>query len=98
MLNAGRRLEGKVALVTGGASGMGASHVRRLAAEGAQVAITDVAADAGEGLAQELRDAGHGVTFHRLDVADAAAWRQVVAEVAGAHGPVDVLVNNAGVQ
>jgi len=92
------RLEGKVAVVTGGASGMGASHVRRLTAEGARVAITDIAADAGGELAEELRDAGLAVSFHRLDVADAAAWQQVVRDVEQALRPVDVLVKNPGVQ
>jgi 3alpha(or 20beta)-hydroxysteroid dehydrogenase len=92
------RLRGKVAVVTGGASGMGASHVRRLAAEGASVAVTDLAADAAEELASELRTDGVAVSAHRHDVADAASWEQVVAEVEAAHGGIDVLVNNAGVQ
>jgi 3alpha(or 20beta)-hydroxysteroid dehydrogenase len=92
------RLEGKVVVVTGGASGMGASHVRCLAREGAKVAVTDLAADGAADLAAELRAAGHEVSAHRHDVADAASWRQVVAEVEQAHGPIGVLVNNAGVQ
>jgi len=97
-MDTGRRLAGKVAVVTGGASGMGASHVRSLAAEGAEVVITDIAADAATELAEELRAAGHEASSHRLDVADRAAWEQVVADVERAHGPIGVLVNNAGVQ
>jgi NAD(P)-dependent dehydrogenase (short-subunit alcohol dehydrogenase family) len=97
-LNPGQRLAGKVAVVTGGASGMGASHVRSLAREGAKVAIADIASDAGTALADELRAAGHEASYHRLDVSDPDAWRQVVADVESAHGPADVLVNNAGVQ
>ena len=84
--------------MTGGASGMGASHVRSLAGEGAKVAITDIASDAGTALADELQAAGHEASYHRLDVSDRDAWRQVVADVESAHGPIDVLVNNAGVQ
>src|SRR5829696_3702218 len=94
----GHRLAGKVAVVTGGASGMGASHVRSLATEGAKVAITDIASDAGDQLADELAAAGCDASFHRLDVADPAGWQQVVADVVRAHGAIDVLVNNAGVQ
>src|SRR4051794_20827090 len=77
---------------------MGASHVRRLAQEGARVAVTDIAADAAEELASELRLAGHEASAHHHDVADAGAWRRVVGEAEQAHGRVDVLVNNAGVQ
>jgi 3alpha(or 20beta)-hydroxysteroid dehydrogenase len=98
MSNTGQRLAGKVAVVTGGASGMGASHVRSLASEGAKVAFTDIAPDAGAELADELRAAGYPATYHRHDVSDAAGWQQVVADVERAHGAIDVLVNNAGVQ
>ena len=94
----GQRLAGKVAVVTGGASGMGASHVRSLAGEGAKVAIADIASEAGTALADELQAAGHEASYQRLDVSDPDAWRQVVADVELAHGPIDVLVNNAGVQ
>jgi NAD(P)-dependent dehydrogenase (short-subunit alcohol dehydrogenase family) len=97
-LNTGQRLGGKVAVVTGGASGMGASHVRSLAREGAKVAIADIASDAGTALAHELQAAGHEASYHRLDVSGRDGWRQVVADVETAHGPIDVLVNNAGVQ
>jgi NAD(P)-dependent dehydrogenase (short-subunit alcohol dehydrogenase family) len=97
-VNIGSRVAGKVALVTGGASGMGAAHVRALAREGARVAITDIAVDAGAQLVDELQGAGSEVGFYRHDVTDADSWRQVVTEVERAHGRIDVLVNNAGIQ
>jgi NAD(P)-dependent dehydrogenase (short-subunit alcohol dehydrogenase family) len=94
----GSRVAGKVALVTGAAGGMGAEHVRALAREGATVAIADLEAEAGARLADEIGAAGGQAASYRLDVADAGAWREVVAEVEQAYGRVDVLVNNAGVQ
>ncbi len=94
----GSRVAGKVALVTGGASGMGAAHVRALAREGATVVITDVAEEAGAQLADEIRAAGGEAASRRLDVTDADAWRALVADVEQAQGRLDVLVNNAGVQ
>ena len=97
-MDTGRRLAGKVVVVTGGASGMGASHARSLAQEGAAVAITDIASDAGEALAEQLRAAGHAASYHHLDVTDPAGWQHVVADVERARGAVGVLVNNAGVQ
>jgi 3alpha(or 20beta)-hydroxysteroid dehydrogenase len=97
-MSVGSRVAGKVALVTGGAGGMGAAHVRALAREGATVVITDVADEAGERVADEIRAAGGAAASHRLDVTDADAWRALVADVEEAHGRLDVLVNNAGVQ
>ncbi len=85
------RFEGKTALVTGGASGIGAATARRLAAEGARVGIGDVNEDGARELAGEID--GHGC---RLDVTDTASVRAGVAAVEAALGPVDVLVNNAG--
>ena len=73
--------------------GMGAAHVRELAAEGADVVLTDVADGAGEALAADLRDEGHGARYARLDVTDSTQWATVVAELQALH----VLVNNAGV-
>jgi 2-hydroxycyclohexanecarboxyl-CoA dehydrogenase len=85
------RFEGKTALVTGGASGIGAATARLLAAEGARVGIGDVNEDGARELAGELD--GHGC---KLDVTDTASVRAGVAAIEGALGPVDVLVNNAG--
>lgn len=88
------RLEGKVAIITGAAQGMGAAHARRFVAEGAKVVITDINRDAGEALASEL---GERAMFHALDVADDASWAAVVAAGKEQFGPVTVLVNNAGI-
>ena len=92
------RVAGKVALITGAAQGMGAAHARVLAREGATVAVADIATDAGERLAGELREAGGRSSYHDHDVTDPHAWRGLVAAVEQAHGPIDILVNNAGVQ
>ena len=98
LVNTGSRVAGKVALVTGGAGGMGAAHVRALAREGAAVAIADLAAEPAAQLADELRAGGSEVSSHRHDVIDSVSWQHVIADVERALGPIDVLVNNAGVQ
>ena len=93
------RVAGKVALITGAAQGMGAAHARVARARGRQRSpIADIATDAGERLAGELRDAGGRSSYHDHDVTDPDAWRELVAAVEQAHGPIDVLVNNAGIQ
>jgi 3alpha(or 20beta)-hydroxysteroid dehydrogenase len=90
----GNRLEGKVALVTGGARGMGEATCRLFVAEGAKVAIADVLVDEGGALAAEL---GEAAVFMKLDVTSETEWELAVAEVEAAFGSLDVLVNNAGV-
>lgn len=84
------RLEGLTAMVTGGAKGIGAAVVRRLADEGARVVIFDRNADIAESLAQEC---GSGTAVARVDMTDFPALRALIAE----HGPFDIAVNNAGV-
>lgn len=88
------RLDGKVAIVTGGAMGQGAAIVRAYVAEGAQVVIGDVAKEQGQALADEL---GDRATFVALDVSDAASWAAALDATHTAYGPVTVLANNAGI-
>ena len=92
-----RSVAGKVVLVTGAGSGMGRATAEVFAAEGALVALTDLAGSPIEDIAAGLRARGHQARALVLDVSDAAAIRAVVPEVAAAFGGLDVLVNNAGV-
>lgn len=89
------RFVNKVAIVTGGASGIGAAIVHEFAAEGAAVAIFDINKPGGESYAAELIAAGHRVSFHHVDVSDAEAVAQAVNAVAAAHGKINYLVNSA---
>jgi NAD(P)-dependent dehydrogenase (short-subunit alcohol dehydrogenase family) len=86
------RFDGKVALVTGGASGIGAATVRALVAEGARVALLDVDAAAGDAVA-----AASGALFVRCDVSDGARWRAAVGRVVEQWGRLDLVHLNAGV-
>ncbi len=88
------RLDGKVALISGAARGMGASHARYFVAEGAQVVLGDVLDEPGGKLAAELGDAA---LFTHLDVTDEASWHAAVALAQERFGRLDVLVNNAGI-
>ena len=87
------RLDGRVAVVTGGARGQGASHAERLAREGATVISVDVLDDAGEETAERLRADGLDVSYRHLDVTDRACWKALVTDCER----LDVLVNNAGI-
>lgn len=88
------RVAGRVALVTGGARGMGAAHARALVAEGARVVVADVLDEQGEALVAELGGAGR---FVRLDVTSEADWTAAVETTTSVFGGLDVLVNNAGI-
>jgi 3alpha(or 20beta)-hydroxysteroid dehydrogenase len=85
-------LDGRVALVTGGARGQGAAEARMFAREGATVVITDVLDDVGEQTAGAL-----GCEYHHLDVSSEAEWEAVVADTVARHRRLDVLMNNAGI-
>lgn len=91
------RVEGKVAIVTGAAQGMGRSHAMLLAEEGATVIATDVNEAAGKATVQDIVDAGGKAIFIRHDVTKAADWENVVAHATSEYGKVDILVNNAGI-
>src|ERR1700748_2941830 len=87
------RVDGKVALISGGARGMGAEHARALVAEGAKVVIGDILDDEGKALADEIGDAGRYV---HLDVTQADEWDAAVTTAVSEFGKLNVLVNNAG--
>ncbi|MBA2933920.1 glucose 1-dehydrogenase [Sphingomonas sp. CGMCC 1.13654] len=89
-----RRLDGKVAIITGAARGMGESHARIFAREGAKLVITDRNAEGGQALADEI---GGDCRFVPQDVTKPEDWERVVAEAEKAFGKVDILVNNAGI-
>jgi NAD(P)-dependent dehydrogenase (short-subunit alcohol dehydrogenase family) len=91
------RLEGKVAVVTGGAFGMGADIARLFAAEGAKVAIADILEDEGPKRVAEIEAAGGAARYWKLDVSQDSEWAQFVQSAQGAFGQIDILVNNAGV-
>ncbi|HIA48369.1 MAG TPA: SDR family oxidoreductase [Candidatus Hydrogenedentes bacterium] len=86
------RVEGKVVIVTGGASGLGAADARMLAMHGAQVVLTDVDAEGGRAVAEET-----GGEFIEQDVSDEESWPALIDGVMEKYGKLDVLVNNAGI-
>jgi 3alpha(or 20beta)-hydroxysteroid dehydrogenase len=87
-------LDGKVAIVTGGARGMGATHVRKLAKEGAKVIISDLDEESGEQLAEEI---GEQAIFVKHDVTNLDDWNNIISKGKEAFGSINVLVNNAGI-
>ena len=91
------RLTGKIAIITGGAYGMGAVTAKLFAKEGAIVVIADLLDDEGAGVVGEIEAAGGSAGYYHMDVTKEADWAAVVAAVSTAHGRIDILVNNAGI-
>jgi NAD(P)-dependent dehydrogenase (short-subunit alcohol dehydrogenase family) len=91
------RLENKVALISGGARGMGAVEAKMFAQEGAKVVIGDVLDEDGKQTEAEINEAGGECVFVHLDVTDETAWQDAVAAAVDRFGKLDILVNNAGI-
>ena len=91
------RLDGKVALISGGARGMGAEEARIFAREGAKVVIGDISEEDGKAIEAQVAEAGGQALFVRLDVTAEADWAKAVELAVSSYGKLDVLVNNAGI-
>jgi 3(or 17)beta-hydroxysteroid dehydrogenase len=88
------RLEGKVAIISGAASGMGVATARRFAKEGARVVIADMLEEEGQQVAADITRANGTAEFMRLDVTNEADWKAVVEATVQKYGKLDILVNN----
>ena len=91
------RLAGKVALITGAASGMGAAEAELFAGHGASVVLADVQDSMGEEIARSIRQSGGSASYVHLDVSETAQWQEAMNAVVNLHGQLDILVNNAGI-
>ena len=91
------RLEGKVALISGGARGQGAVEARLFASEGAKVVIGDILDDLGRQVEAEIAEAGGNATYVHLDVTSESDWEDAVRTAVEGFGKLDILVNNAGI-
>ena len=91
------RLEGKVALISGGARGQGAVEARMFAEEGASVVIGDILDDQGKQTEAELQELGYNVTYVHLDVTSESEWASAVQSTIDTYGKLDILLNNAGI-
>jgi NAD(P)-dependent dehydrogenase (short-subunit alcohol dehydrogenase family) len=91
------QVDGKVAIVTGGASGIGAASAETLAREGAKVLVTDIDDALGEAVVARIEAAGGAAFFRHQDVADEAAWPEIVAAAVARYGRLDIMVANAGI-
>ena len=91
------RLEGKVALISGGARGQGAVEAKLFASEGASVVIGDILDDAGRQVEAEIAESGGSATYVHLDVTSESEWNDAVSAAVERYGKLDILVNNAGI-
>jgi NAD(P)-dependent dehydrogenase (short-subunit alcohol dehydrogenase family) len=91
------RLKNKVAIITGGAHGMGEAEARLFAAEGAKVVVTDILGNAAEAVAADIRAAGGEGVAATIDVTSEPEWVALIAKTLASYGRVDILVNNAGI-
>ena len=91
------RLEGKVALISGGARGQGAVEAKLFASEGASVVIGDILDDAGRQVEAEIAESGGSATYVHLDVTSESQWNDAVSAAVDRYGKLDILVNNAGI-
>lgn len=91
------RITDKIALITGGASGIGRATAELMAKEGATVVLSDLQDGAGEDTVAAILAAGGTAQYHHHDVTDEADWKKIVAAILSEHGRLDILVNNAGV-
>lgn len=91
------RVDGKIALITGGARGLGEATGRLMAREGATVLLTDILDDVGNTLAESITQDGGTAEFIHQDVTDEEQWDSVVNDVVDRHGRLDIVVNNAGI-
>ncbi|MBC8239650.1 MAG: SDR family NAD(P)-dependent oxidoreductase, partial [Alphaproteobacteria bacterium] len=96
-METGTRLSGKVAIVTGGASGIGAETARVFAGHGAIVVVCDVNAALGQAIVEEIGGNGGEAIFRPLEVSDEEQWSALVAETEASYGKLDVLANIAGI-